>query len=112
LRILTEFIETHLDRKLHLADLATVAGVSVTRLKVLFRNSTGVPVHQYVVRRRVEFARALMTTSAMPASEIAVAAGFAHQSHMASTMRRMLGQTPRDIARQASEFRPKMQTPD
>ena len=109
LRVLTEFIETHLDQKLHLADLATIAGVSVTRLKALFRHSTGMPVHQYVIRRRVEYARALMTTTTMPTSEIAAAAGFAHQSHMASTMRKLLGLTPGDIARQSMDLRPNLQ---
>lgn len=104
LRVLTEYIETHLDQRLHLADVAAVAGLSATRLKVLFRNSTGLPVHQYVIRRRVEFARALMTTTTMPASEIAVAAGFSHQSHMASTMRRLLGETPGAIMRRSSEI--------
>ncbi|MCQ4628834.1 AraC family transcriptional regulator [Shinella sp. CPCC 100929] len=109
LRILTDFIEANLDQRLRLADLAMVAGVSVTRLKTLFRNSTGAPVHQYVIRRRVEYARALMVTTTMPASEIAVAAGFAHQSHMTLTMRRLLGQTPGEIARQTNEFRPNLQ---
>lgn len=111
LRVLIEFIESNLHRKLHLADLATMAGVSGTRLKTLFRNSTGVPVHQYVIRRRVDCARALLATTAMPASEVALAAGFSHQSHMASTMRRILGQTPGEIVRQASESRPKLQKP-
>lgn len=109
LSMLTEFIETNLDQKLHLPDLATVAGISATRLKTLFRNSTGSSVHQYVIRRRIEYARALIATTAMPASEIALAAGFAHQSHMASTMRRILGQTPGEIARPSREIRPKLQ---
>jgi len=104
LRVLTEYIETNLDQKLQLANLAKVAGVSVTRLKNLFRNSTGTSVHQYVIHRRIEYARALMSTTTMPASEIALASGFAHQSHMASTMRRLLGQTPGEIVRQAREF--------
>jgi AraC family transcriptional regulator len=111
LRLLTEFVETNLDQKLRLAELARVAGVSVTRLKILFRNSTGVPVHQYVIRRRVEYARSLLATTVMPASEVAVAAGFAHQSHMTSTMRRLLGETPGDIVRQASEFQPNLPKP-
>jgi AraC family transcriptional regulator len=111
LRMLTDFIETHLEQKLHLADLAVVAGVSVTRLKTLFRNSTGVPVHQYLIRRRVEFARALMTTTDMAASEVAQAAGFSHQSHMATTMRRLTGQTPSEFLREAGEFRPNLQRP-
>lgn len=107
LRTLTDFIEANLDQKLRLVDLARVAGVSVTRLKILFRNATGVPVHQYVIRRRVEHARALMTMTVMPLSEVAVAAGFAHQGHMTSTMRRLIGQTPGEIVRGASEFRRK-----
>jgi len=108
LKLLTEFIETNLDRKLYLSDLADAVGVSGTRLKTLFRNSTGIPVHQYVIRRRVDYAKALLTTTAMPASEVAVAAGFSHQSHMASTMRRITGQAPSDIARLTS-FGPKLQ---
>lgn len=111
LRILTEFIETNLGQRLNLADLAAVAGISVTRLKTQFRMSTGVPVHQFVIRRRVEYARAMLAMAGMPASEIAVAAGFSHQSHMASTMRRLLGQTPGDIVRQASKIRPNLQKP-
>jgi AraC family transcriptional regulator len=99
LATLTEFIEANLDRKLHLVDLAAAIGVSVTRLKILFRNSTGSSVHQYVIRRRSELAQSLIATTTLPASEIALAAGFAHQSHMTSTMRRILGLTPSDIDR-------------
>jgi AraC family transcriptional regulator len=111
LRALTDFIEANLDQKLHLADLAVVAAISVTRLKTLFRNSTGVPVHQYVIGRRVEHARALLTATMMPASEVAAAAGFSHQSHMAATMRKLLGQTPGDIVRPSREFRPNLRNP-
>jgi AraC family transcriptional regulator len=100
LKLLHEFIEQNLDQQLRLNELATLAGVSVTRLKTLFRNGTGTSVHQYVIQRRVEFARALITTTKTPASEIALAAGFANQSHMSTTMRRVLGLTPSEIRRQ------------
>lgn len=108
LRVLTDYIESNLDQKLQLVELAGVAGVGVTRLKILFRNSTGLPVHQYVIRRRVEHARVLLTTTTMTAADIATAAGFSHQSHMTSTMRRLLGQTPAAIAHQASDPRPNL----
>jgi AraC family transcriptional regulator len=42
----------------------------------------------------VEHARTLLLQHAMPASEAALAAGFAHQSHMARWMRRLLGVVP------------------
>jgi AraC family transcriptional regulator len=111
LRLVTDYIESNLDQELRIADLAAVVGVGVTRLKALFRNSTGLPVHQYVIRRRVEYARALIATTDMQMSAIAAAAGFAHQSHMATTMRRLLGQTPSGVLRQARDLRPNLQKP-
>ncbi|QWT21244.1 AraC family transcriptional regulator [Bacillus sp. NP157] len=99
LALLVEYIEANLHQKLHLADLASIAGMSVTRFKMVFRNSTGMPVHQYVLRRRIECARAMIASTRMPISEVALAVGFAHQSHMATTMRRILGHTPGVIAR-------------
>lgn len=99
LKHVVEYIEMNLDQKLQLSDIAAAAGLSMTQLKTLFRNSTGSTVYQYVIRRRVELARALMATTTMPASAIALAAGFAHQSHMASAMRRVLGHAPGDIDR-------------
>src|SRR5215831_1347867 len=52
------FIEDNLGDDLSLNQIATVAGLSVSHCKVLFRRSVGMPVHQYVIRRRVE--RAVM----------------------------------------------------
>ncbi|WP_413988258.1 helix-turn-helix domain-containing protein [Labrys okinawensis] len=98
--LLADFIESHLDRSLSLAELAQTAGLGLSQLKQLFPRSFGMPVHQYVVRRRVERARALLLTGDMPMSEVALAAGFAHQSHMATWMRRLTGMTPGEILRQ------------
>lgn len=97
----TDYIESHLDRDLSLARIAGVAGVGATQLKTLFRRSVGVPVHAYVVQRRVERAKALLLRGDLPASQIALDAGFAHQSHMARCMQRVLGMTPRSLVRQA-----------
>jgi AraC family transcriptional regulator len=92
-----EFIETHLDQRLTLTELAALAGLSVPHFKVLFRETLGVPVHRYVVQRRVERARALLLQGRLAASRIALETGFAHQSHMAHWMGRLLGVTPRQL---------------
>jgi AraC family transcriptional regulator len=99
LRRVVAYVEEHLDRDLSLARLADVAGVSASHLKTLFRRSTGLPVHEYVVRRRVERAKALLLRGELPISQVAFAAGFAHQSHMSRWMRRVLGVTPASVAR-------------
>jgi AraC family transcriptional regulator len=96
-RRLLDFIEAHLDQSLSLDDLAGVAGVGVSQLKALFPQSLGLTVHQYVMRRRVERAKSLLLSGEAPISEAALAAGFAHQSHMAQWMKRILGVTPRAL---------------
>jgi AraC family transcriptional regulator len=99
LRRLTTYIEEHLDQNLSLAQLAGVAGVSASHLKTLFKQATGLPVHEYVIQRRVERAKALLLSGELPASQVALEAGFAHQSHMARCMKRVLGVTPTTLVR-------------
>lgn len=97
LKQLLAHIEDNLESDLSLAEIADIAGVSVSHLKTLFRNSTGVPVHQYVLRRRVERATALLRDRDLSITQIAFATGFAHQSHLARHMRRLLGITPATV---------------
>jgi AraC family transcriptional regulator len=87
-------IEDNLESELSLAEIAQVAGVSVSHLKTLFRRSTGTPVHQYILRRRVERAKLLLQDQNLSIAQIAFATGFAHQSHLARHMRKILGVTP------------------
>ncbi|MEM5369603.1 AraC family transcriptional regulator [Paraburkholderia azotifigens] len=94
-----DYIEAHLDERLTLTELAALVGLSVPHFKVLFRETMGVPVHRHVVQRRVERARALLQQGRLSASQVALDVGFAHQSHMAHWMKRLLGVTPREIAR-------------
>jgi AraC family transcriptional regulator len=90
-------IEDNLASKLSLPGIAEIAGMSVSHLKTLFRNSTGVPVYEYVLRRRVERAQLLLRNQRLSIAEIAVATGFAHQSHLARHMHRILGYTPSSV---------------
>jgi len=100
LQRVVDHIEAHIDEALSLADLADVAGLSVSHFKAQFRQSMAMPVHQYVIRRRVERAKTLIMSGGA-ISQVALDAGFAHQSHLARCMRRILGVTPTDIARHA-----------
>jgi AraC family transcriptional regulator len=105
----TTYIDARIDRDLSMQRLASVAQVSASHLKNAFRRSTGLPVHEYVVQRRVERAKALLLRGELPASQIALEAGFAHQSHMARCMRRVLGVTPGAFTRQGSRGRTRAQ---
>ncbi len=92
-----EYIEAHLDEDLSLARLAEVAHSSVSHFKVLFRRALGVAPHAYVMQRRVQRAADLLRQGRLSASQVALEAGFAHQSHMARAVRRVLGVAPADL---------------
>ena len=97
LRPVLAYIEDHLAQDMSLAELAAVAGMSASHLKTVFREAVGLPVHQYVIRRRIERARALLGEGKLSISQIACETGFAHQSHLARHMRRVLGVSPKAL---------------
>lgn len=84
-----DYIEAHLDQALTLERLAAVAGVGPSSLQRAFKRWQGLAVHQYVVQRRVARARALIAEGQAPLAQVALMAGFAHQSHMARWLRRL-----------------------
>lgn len=98
------YIEDNLAEELSLAAVAGIAGMSVSHLKPVFRASVGMPVHRYVIRRRVERAKILLAQGKLPIAEVALASGFAHQSHLARHMRRLLGVSPLILRRKMTVF--------
>jgi AraC family transcriptional regulator len=94
-----DFIEAHLDEDLSLSRLAEVSGLGISQFKALFRLSVGCPPHVYVTERRVSRAARLIAEGKMAMSEIALEAGFSHQSHMARSMRKIIGLRPSEIRR-------------
>ncbi|HET9342327.1 MAG TPA: AraC family transcriptional regulator [Candidatus Eremiobacteraceae bacterium] len=95
-----DYVHENLATDLSLAELAEVAGMGSSTFKALFRQTVGMPVHRYVVRQRVEFAMNLLAIGDARLDEVALAAGFVDQSHMARCFRRVVGMTPAAVARE------------
>ena len=87
-------IETRLEEPLSTTDLAAAAGLSPSRFARAFKTSHGISPHQYLIRARIERAKALMLTSTNALSDIALACGLADQSHFSRLFRRLEGETP------------------
>jgi AraC family transcriptional regulator len=99
LKRVLSLIEDQLSEDLSMEQIAAVAGMSLSHMAKLFRSSMGTSVHQYVIKRRVERAKTLLMQDELPVTAIALAAGFAHPSHMARHMRRVLGMSPQAVKR-------------
>jgi AraC family transcriptional regulator len=91
---ITEYIEAHLGADLSLVDLAAEAGISRAHFVREFRRLTGLSPHQYVLRRRVERAAALLKTRDPCLKALALDVGFSSQSHLTAAFRRVYGITP------------------
>jgi AraC family transcriptional regulator len=99
-----QFIDANIDKTLSLADMAVASGLSIDRFRRDFKAATQMSPHQYVIRKRVERARELLTSSCNPRlADIALACGFADQSHLSTTFRRVLGVSPARFARQPTD---------
>jgi transcriptional regulator of acetoin/glycerol metabolism len=93
-RRVREHVEAHLSETIDLAGLAAIAGLSVYHFARAFKQSTGVTPHHYLVERRLERAKKMLSRSEGSLAEIALATGFADQSHLTRHFRQVLGVTP------------------
>ena len=89
-----EYIESHLDQKVALDALASMAGLSTHHFARAFHQSVGMPPHSYLLSRRLERAERMLRETRLPLAEIAAATGFADQSHLARHFRRRTGMPP------------------
>jgi AraC family transcriptional regulator len=97
-----EYIDEHHAQPIRLAELSALLHMSPYHFARLFTRTAGVPPHQFVVRRRIDAARALLTTERIPIAVIARAVGFRTASHFTTTFRRFIGVTPSAYRRRSS----------
>lgn len=98
LKRLEDFIQSNLAEPLDLGSLAAVVGYNRFHFAHRFRATVGVSPHRYVVRRRLQRARALLRASEDSLAQIAAATGFSDQSHLSNWIRRVYGTTPSHLA--------------
>ena len=88
------YIEAHLGSKMEARELADLVSFSKGHFCRAFKRSLGVPPMGYVVIRRVERAKQMLTTTREQLTDIALACGFTDQSHFNRTFSRMVGTSP------------------
>ncbi|MBY0581403.1 MAG: AraC family transcriptional regulator [Sphingomonas sp.] len=102
LRRLEDFVEANLDQSISLAELAALAGLSPFHFSRVFKNQRGETPCQFVRSRRTDRARRLLTSTDMPLAELALACGFANQSHFTAAFTRAMGIPPARYRRLAT----------
>ncbi len=94
LRRVAQYIQENLHREVRLAELGGLVHMSPYHFARLFKRSTGVSPHRFLIQRRLEEAKALLAAQTLPVAEIARSVGFRTASHFTATFRRATGITP------------------
>lgn len=100
LRQVTDYIHTHLHKRISIRELALLVGSSERHFMRLFRAATGETVHRYVEQKRFNAAKRLLDESDLPLKQIAHRLGFSSRVGFTLAFQRFSGLSPRDYRRQ------------
>lgn len=90
MRRVQSLVEDRLGERVAIADLAEATGLSVRQFSRAFVQTEDMPPYEWVLRKRLERARAMLANGE-PGAQVAAACGFSSQSHMARRMRERFG---------------------
>lgn len=93
-RSVKELMSASMQEEVPLSRLAAECGLSVRHFTRAFQRSTGVPPHRWLMKHRVDCAREMLSNRALSLTDIALACGFADQSHFTRVFTATLGVSP------------------
>jgi AraC family transcriptional regulator len=93
-RAVAGYIEEHLREQVSLLKLAELARISQHHFCRAFKQSFGIPPHQYLLQRRMEVAKLLLSNRTNSVTDIALSLGYAQTSSFSSSFRKTTGWTP------------------
>lgn len=100
LRQVIEYIHSHIAGDFSLKTLADLVGLSQFHFTRMFKKSTGLPPHRYLIKCRVQHAKQLLLRSTESLANIAMQSGFCDQSHFTAHFKRAYGITPKTFIHQ------------
>lgn len=90
-------VQTELSEDLSVTAVAEKLNMNRNYLSDLFRRETGETFSAYVLRKRIEQAKHLLSSTPLPIQDIAWAVGIPDANYFARLFRRETGQTPKDF---------------
>lgn len=88
------YINDNLFDILELDDLADKCNLSVSRFKHLFKEETGIPPAEYIIRQKVEKAQGLIEEQKLSIKNIAYDLGFSSPSYFSTVFKQYNGYSP------------------
>jgi AraC family transcriptional regulator len=99
LRRVCEHIDSRLDERIAVAELAAVAGLSRSHFSRAFQAATSETPHGFILSRRLDAVRRRLEAGHADLALLAAQTGFSSHAHMTTAFTRAFGVTPRDYRR-------------
>lgn len=93
------YLEAYVEAPVTLEALAGLAHLSVFHFARLFKQATGLPPYQYVLRWKIRRARYLLRLGGAPVADVGDALGFASPASFSAAFKRAVGRSPQDFQR-------------
>jgi AraC-like DNA-binding protein len=92
----TDFIAANICDPISSEDVASRVSLSKSHFQKLFRQTFGVPLHEYILRKKVEKAGELLKSTNKTVTEIAYDLNFSSSQYFATVFRQYTGISPSD----------------
>jgi RpiB/LacA/LacB family sugar-phosphate isomerase len=102
---IVEHIRKNLDTPLAVATLSRLAEMSQSHFSKMFKLSTGLAPHQFVLRERINRSKELLRQDDAKIVDVALEVGFENQAHFTTVFGNLVGMTPRQFQR-SSDYEP------
>jgi len=99
-----EHIRNNLDTPLAVSVLCGIAEMSQSHFSKLFKLSTGLTPHQFVLQERINRSKELLRQGDAKLVDIALGVGFENQAHFTTVFGNLVGMTPRQFQRSAGDY--------
>jgi len=100
LKQIQQWIEHNLHLPLTIADLAAQVQLSEYHFAHMFKQSTGLAPHQYVLQQRLSKAHQLVLSSSIELIEVALSCGFNTASHFSTRFKQYYGYSPSQLRKE------------
>jgi YesN/AraC family two-component response regulator len=105
-RTAVNYIYEHLHTRITLETLASVTNLSAPYFSRLFKKETGFSISEYILNKKLETAKSMLSSSSYSIAEISASLAFPSQSYFTNVLKKDCGLTPKEYRAKNAGYSP------